>query len=121
MSGGGALEDGCAALLDSPGIRFAGVINKMGRLAAGSFRSGVKSHLDDKEDRAAYMQLALEIFMGEQFDGKLGEVEYTMMRRKKVVVVCVPVGSHVILVSAELDVDVDAAVAAARRAFKGIA
>lgn len=121
MSADGALRDGCAVLLKAPGIRFAGAINKMGRLSAGSFRKGVKSHLDDKEDRTAYMQMALEIFMGEQFDGKLGEVEYTTMRRKKIVVVCVPVGDHVILVSAEPDVDVDAVVAAARSAFKGIA
>ena len=121
MSGDAALEGGCAALLESPGMRFVGVINRMGRLEAGRFRRGVRSHLDDKEDRAAYMQLALEIFMGEQFDGKLGEVEYTLMRRKKIVVVCVPVGEHVILVSAEPDVDVDATVKAARGAFGGIA
>ena len=121
MSGDGKFEGGCAAMLESPGIRFVGVINRMGRLAAGRFRSGVRSHLDDKEDRSAYMQLALEIFLGEQFDGKLGEVEYTLMRRKKIVVVCVPVGEHVILVSAEPDVDVNATVEAARGAFKGIA
>ena len=37
MSGDGALEGGCAALLESPGMRFVGAINRMGRLEAGRF------------------------------------------------------------------------------------
>ena len=104
-----------------PGVRFAGVVNKMGRLAAGRFRSGITSHMDDKEDRTAYMQFALEVFMSRDFDEKLGEVEYMVTRRKKVTVVCMPAGDHVALISAEPDIDVPAVIKAARGAFGGAA
>lgn len=121
MSGGprgrGALEAACDALAAAPGVRFAGAVDRMGRLAAGSFRRGVRSHLDDKGDRTAYMQFAMEIFLGEQFDERLGAVEHVVTRRKKVTVICMPVGAHVVLVSAEPGADVGGTIEAARRAF----
>lgn len=123
--GGGAgsagLEAACDALAAAPSVRFAGAVNRMGTLAAGSFRKGVRSYLDDEADRTAYMQFAMEIFLGEEFDEKLGAVEHVVTRRKKVTVVCLPVGEHVVIVSAEPDVDVEGTIEAARRAFAGAA
>lgn len=127
MSGGAgdgrpaALKAACEALAGAPDVRFAGVVDKMGDLAAGSFRKGVRSHLDDKGDRTAYMQFAMEIILGEEFDERLGAIEHVVTRRKKVTVVCLPVGDHVILVSAEPGVDVDATIEEARRTFAGVA
>lgn len=126
MSGGapgaqGGLKAACDSLAAAPGVRFAGAVDRMGDLAAGSFRRGVRSHLDDKDDRTAYMQFAMEIFLGEQFDESLGAVEHVVTRRKKVTVICLPVGAHVILVSAEPDADVGGTIEAARRAFGGVA
>lgn len=127
MSGGAeggspaGLKAACDALAGAPDVRFAGAVDKMGDLAAGSFRKGVRSHLDDRGDRTAYMQFAMEIILGEQFDEKLGAIEYVVTRRKKVTVICLPVGDHVVLVSAEPGVDVDATIGAARRTFAGVA
>lgn len=127
MSGGlvggapGGLEGACGELVAAPHVRFAGAVNRMGTLEAGSFRKGVKSYLGDEADRTAYMQFAMEIFLGEEFDEKLGAVEHVVTRRKKVTVVCLPVGEHVVIVSAEPGVDVQATIEAARAAFAGAA
>lgn len=118
---GAALKAACDSLAAAPGVRFAGAVDRMGALAAGSFRRGVRSHLDDKGDRTAYMQFAMEIFLGEQFDESLGAVEHVVTRRKKVTVICLPVGDHVVLVSAEPHADVGETIEAARRAFGGVA
>ncbi len=112
-----ALAAACDSLLEEPGMRFAGVVNRMGRLVVGRFREGVKSHLDDKEDGMAYMEFAMEVFLRTEFDDKLGAVEYVLSKRKKINVISIPVGGHVVLVSTEPGADVEGIVGRAGAAF----
>lgn len=105
-----AFEGACTTLLALPKMRFVGVVNKMGKLVVGKFSEGITSHLSDKEDGMAYMEFAMEIFLREEFDDKLGAIEYVLSKRKKVNIISMPVGKYLILISAEPDSDIDSIV-----------
>ena len=97
----------CKKLLDYDEIRFAGLINNMGRLVAGGFKAGISPLEDDAERNKMYMELALRVSMRKDFDYSLGPVKYAASRREKVVMLSFPMNSNVLLVSAEPNVDID--------------
>lgn len=97
----------CKKLLDYDEIRFAGLINNMGRLVAGGFKPGISPLEDDAERKKMYMELALRVSMRKDFDYCLGPVKYAASRREKAVMLSFPLNSNVLLVSAEPDVDID--------------
>ena len=97
----------CKKLLDYDQIRFAGLINNMGRLVAGGFKAGISPLEDDAERNKMYMELALRVSMRKDFDYSLGPVKYAASRREKVVMLSFPMNSNVLLVSAEPNVDID--------------
>ncbi len=100
-------QNACSSLLELPKTRFVGIISNMGRLIAGKFKEGVTSYLDDKQDGMAYMQFALEVFLREEYDEKLGEIDYVLSKRKKISVISIPMKKHLILISAEPDADIE--------------
>ena len=80
-------------------IRFAGVIDKMGKLIAGGMRKGIEP-LDSKEERKKlYLEYALRTAMRQDFDSKYGRVIYTMSEREKIKIASFPMGEHLVLVS----------------------
>ena len=93
----------CKKILQEPEIRFAGVINKLGRLVAGGFKEGLKPLEDDAERQKMYMELALRVSMRKDFDYSLGAVKYSASRREKAVVMSFPMDSNILLISAEPD------------------
>ena len=97
----------CKKLLEEDEIRFAGLINSMGRLVAGGFKAGVNPLEDDAERQKMYMELALRVTMRKEFDYSLGPVKYTASRREKAIMMSFPLDSNVMLVSAEPNVDID--------------
>ena len=97
----------CKRILQEPEIRFAGVINGMGRLVAGGFKEGIEPLEDDAERQKMYMELALRVSMRMEFDYSLGKVKYSASRRKNAVMMSFPINNNVLLVSAEADVDID--------------
>ncbi len=97
----------CKRLLQEDDIRFAGVINRMGKLIVGGFKKGIKPIADDTERQRLYMEQALRVSMREEFDYCLGPVKYCASRRGKAVMISVPLNKKVLLVSAEPDVDID--------------
>ncbi len=113
-------ENAADTVLELPGMRFIGVINKMGKLVVGRFKKGVKSHLSDRENGMAYMEFAMEVFLREEFDEKLGPIEYVLSKRKKISIISMPVGNYLLLISAERDADVDGIVGLAGRIFPGV-
>lgn len=100
-------QDKCKNLLDLPEIRFAGLINHMGKLVAGGFKEGVDPLENDAERQKMYMELALRVSMRKDFDYSLGPVKYSASRRSNVVMMSFPLGNKVLLISAEPDVDLD--------------
>jgi len=97
----------CQRLLQEDEIRFAGLINSMGRLVVGNFKKGIMPLEDNTEMQKMYMQLALRVSMRKEFDNSLGAVKYCTSRREKVVMMSFPIKNDVLLVSAETHVDID--------------
>jgi len=97
----------CKRLLQEDEIRFAGLINSMGRLVAGGFKPEITPLVDDAERQKMCMELALRVSMRKEFDYSLGPVKYTASRREKAVMISFPINSNVLLVSTEPDVDID--------------
>ena len=97
----------CNALVLEDEIRFAGLINSMGKLVASCFKPGIKPLEDDAERQKMYMELALRVSMRKEFDYSLGPVKYAASRRQKVVMMSFPINSNVLLISAEPTVDID--------------
>lgn len=100
-------QDKCKNLLELPKIRFAGLINHMGKLVAGGFKGGIEPLENDAERQKMYMELALRVSMRKDFDYSLGPVKYSASRRANVVMMSFPLGNKVLLISAEPDIDVD--------------
>jgi hypothetical protein len=97
----------CQALLEFAEIRFAGIINQMGKLVAGGYKKGETILEDAAEQQKMYMELVLRVSMRKEFDYSLGPVKYTASRREKAVMMSFPLGTNVLLVSTITDVDLD--------------
>jgi len=100
-------QEKCDLLLQEDEIRFAGLINSMGRLVAGGFREGITPLEDDTERQKMYMELALRVSMRKEFDYSLGPVKYSASRREKAVMMSLPINNKVLLISAETYVEID--------------
>ena len=100
-------EQKCDKLLELDEIRFAGLINNMGRLEAGGFKKGVTPLEDDAERQKMYMELALRVSMRMEFDYYLGPVKYSASRREKAVMMSFPINNKVFFISAETWVDIE--------------
>ncbi|MFN3655350.1 MAG: DUF6659 family protein [Candidatus Nitrosotenuis sp.] len=100
-------EQKCQTMLKLDEIRFAGLIDKRGRLVAGGFKEGVTPLEDVAERQKMYMELALRVSMRKEFDYSLGPVKYSASRREKAVMMSFPLGANVLLVSANPHVDID--------------
>jgi len=100
-------EQKCDKLLELDEIRFAGLINNMGRLEAGGFKEGVTPLEDDAERQKMYMELALRVSMRMEFDYYLGPVKYSASRREKAVMMSFPINNKVFFISAETWVDIE--------------
>ena len=97
----------CDILLLEDEIRFAGLINSMGRLVAGGFKEGITPLEDEAERQKMYMELALRVSMRMEFDYSLGPVKYSSSRREKVVMMSFPINNNVLMISAETTVDIE--------------
>jgi hypothetical protein len=86
-------------------IRFTGMVNNQGRLVAGGMKEDKKPLEDTKDDEMLFMELVLRTKMRREFDKQLGAVKFAMSYREKAIVMSFPVGEHVLLVSAEKEID----------------
>ncbi len=100
-------EQKCDKLLELGEIRFACLINNMGKLVAGGFKKGITPLEDDAERQKMYMELALRVSMRMEFDYCLGPVKYSASRREKAVMMSFPINNQVLLISAETLVDIE--------------
>jgi len=69
-------QENCDRLLEEDEIRFAGFINKMGKLVAGDFKEGIMPLAENTEMQKMYMELAIRVAMRKEFDYTLGDVKY---------------------------------------------
>jgi len=97
------LDTFCNIMCNKPKIRFCGIVNSMGRLAAGSFKDDILPLDNDLQRQMLYMQSKLELSMKGEFDDNLGHVNYIVTYRDNVVIICIPSDNqqYHILISAE--------------------
>jgi len=99
------LEIACDQLSNDEKIRHVGVINELGRLIAGGFKNGKSPLLEDEKISMTYMQMQLDFKMRKELDEVLGSIDYIASRRKKQLIISVPIGDNLVLISAEPDAD----------------
>jgi hypothetical protein len=97
----------CEKLIQEPEIRFAGFLDMMGNLITGGFSKGVIPFKDETERKKMFIESVLRVRIRQDFDYKLGSVEYAAARRKNVVVMTFLVGDKVLFVSTEYDIEID--------------
>jgi len=102
-----SLNSKCKLLLREPEIRFAGFLDMMGNLVAGSFRDGVEPLKNENERKKMFIEAVLRIRTRQDFDEHLGSVVYAAARRKNIVTFTFLVDDKVLFISAEPDVDID--------------
>lgn len=95
----------CEKLSEEDKVRHVGVINPLGHLVAGGFRKGIKPMLEDDKIRMTYMQMQLDFKMRQELDNVLGSIDYVASRRTKQLIISVPIGENLVLITAEPDAD----------------
>lgn len=101
------LSQKCDLILQEDNIRFAGIINKMGRVVAGGFKKGIEPLVGDAELQKLYLELALRVSMRQEFDYCLGPVKYSASVREKAILMSFPLNSNILLVSLEPHTQMD--------------
>ena len=99
------LDDACSKLSEEDKVRHVGVINQLGHLVAGGFRKGVTPLLEDQKVTMTYMQMQLDFRMRQELDDVLGPIDYIASRRTKQLIISVPIGDNLVLITAEPDAD----------------
>ena len=99
------LDAACQKLADEEKVRHVGVINQLGHLVAGGFSKGITPMLEDEKVRMTYMQMQLDFRMRQELDDVLGPIDYIASRRTKQLVISVPIGNNLVLITAEPDAD----------------
>jgi len=99
------LEEACTKLSEEGKVRHVGVINKLGKLIAGGLKKGLTPTLEDDKVRMMYMQMQLDFKMRQELDELLGPIDYIASRRTKQLIISVPIGENLVLITAEPDAD----------------
>lgn len=99
------LEDACGKLLQYEEIRFVGVINHLGNMIAGGFKKGIEPLLNQQNIKMVFMQMNLDFNMRQEYDEILGDIDYITSRRKKQLIINVPLGENFVLITAEPHAD----------------
>ena len=92
--------------LDS-NIRFAGIVEKSGRLYAGSMRSGIEEHLKGKNPELSLAQSAYIVDLRKMFTKELGNLRYVIYTYDKVKMISIPIKEYVLVFSADDGVNAD--------------
>ena len=95
----------CDDVLGLDNVRFAGLISNAGNLYAGGFKKGITPYEDDEKRRLMYMRFALESSLRSDFDDSFGAFRYSTVQREKVSILTINICNYLLLVFAELDVD----------------
>lgn len=99
------LDNACEELSNEDKVRHVGVINELGRLVAGGFKKGKSPLIEDGKISMTYMQMQLDFKMRKELDDVLGPIDYIASRRTKQLIISVPIGDNLVLISAEPDAD----------------
>ncbi|MGY5142435.1 MAG: DUF6659 family protein, partial [Nitrosopumilus sp.] len=93
----------CDELLKEGEIRFAGIVDKDGKLIAGGFKQGLTPHEGDETRLNAFLEFVSKASIRKEYDESLGPINYLAARRDKAVLVSFPfpITQILLLISAE--------------------
>lgn len=114
------LDKACRELSKEDKIRHVGVINKLGKLIAGGFKEGTSPLLDPDKVAMTYMQLQLDFKMRQELDEVLGPIDYIASRRTKQLIISVPIGDDLVIITAEPNSDDKEIIKKAEKLFDDI-
>ncbi len=99
----------CNHLLEEPEIRFAGIVDKNGKLIAGGFKEGIVPHENDNAKLQSFFEFVSKASIRKEFDESLGPINYIAARRDKAVLVSFPfpITQILLLISAEPTVNIE--------------
>lgn len=84
-----------------PKIRFVVVITDNGKPLVSRTRSGLVPILDGNDGEVVLTEAALIIRMHREFDGKLGKVNYVIVKREKIAALIFSLGKDLLYVSCD--------------------
>jgi hypothetical protein len=88
-------------------IRFAGVIDRSGRMYAGTVRKGTQGYLNEKNAELSLAQTAYIVDLRQIFTPELGGLKYILYGYEKVKLFSIPIKEHILVFSADNPVSVD--------------
>ncbi len=99
----------CNLLLEESEIRFAGIVDKDGKLIAGGFKEGIVPYENDETKLQAFFEFVSKASIRKEFDESLGPINYIAARRDKAVLVSFPfpITQILLLISAEPSVNIE--------------
>ena len=99
----------CDHLLGESEIRFAGIVNKDGKLIAGGFKNGITPYENDETKLQSFFEFVSKASIRKELDESLGPINYLAARRDKAVLVSFPFPiTHILLlISAEPTVNIE--------------
>ncbi len=102
-------DEKCNHLLEESEIRFAGIVDKDGKLVAGGFKEGLTPYEDDETKLQEFFKFVSKASIRKEFDESLGPINYIAARRDRAVLVSFPfpVTKILLLISAEPTVNIE--------------
>ncbi|MGI0010520.1 MAG: hypothetical protein ACREAE_03880 [Nitrosopumilaceae archaeon] len=98
------LDELCHSILElNKNIQSVTVVNKYGRAVEKKIREGAQE-ISREKSLMLFMQHALEISMGKDFDDEYGMINYTFKERENLSMFSFPVNNSVILVTSKTDI-----------------
>jgi len=99
----------CAQLLGESEIRFAGIVDKDGKLIAGGFKDGLVPYEGDETQLQSFLEFVSKVSIRKEYDESLGPINYLAARRDKAVLVSFPfpITQILLLISAEPTVNIE--------------
>ena len=90
-----------------PRIRFAGVIDRSGRMYAGEIRKGIEEYLNEKNAGLSLAQTAYIVDLRQIFTPELGVLKYILYGYEKVKLFSIPIKEHILVFSTDNPVNVE--------------
>ncbi len=99
----------CNHLLGESEIRFAGIVDKNGKLIAGGFKEGITPYENDETKLQSFFEFVSKASLRKELDKSLGPINYMAARRDKAVLVSFPfpITQILLLISAEPTVNIE--------------
>ncbi|MCA9827424.1 MAG: hypothetical protein KC444_03405 [Nitrosopumilus sp.] len=91
----------CNILLANKGIRYVGILDKMGNLIFEKEQKNLKLSISDNKSRSLYIKSVLSILFEKDFDNEIGLLKYNVSHRTKINMITIPIFDHVIIITVE--------------------